>query len=173
MTGYVVMWKGIKILEKNAKILDVCCGSKMFWFDRQNPDVIFMDNRNETLIADSRQGRRAIVINPDIVADFTSIPFPSDYFSLVVFDPPHLTRNGKNSWMAKKYGKLAVDWKIELQNGFRECFRVLKSAGTLIFKWNEIDIPVSQVLALTSERPLIGNRCGKTAKTHWIVFLKT
>lgn len=22
------------------KILDACCGSRMFWFDRNNPDVI-------------------------------------------------------------------------------------------------------------------------------------
>lgn len=44
--------------------------------------------------------------------------------------------------------------------------------GTLIFKWNENDVPVSQILALTPERPLFGNRCGKNAKSHWVVFLK-
>jgi len=33
-------------------------------------------------------------------------------------------------------------------------------------------VPVSQILALTPERPLIGQRCGKTAKTHWLVFMK-
>ncbi|HGZ2460521.1 TPA: SAM-dependent methyltransferase, partial [Enterococcus faecalis] len=27
------------------KILDVCCGSRMFWFDKQNDQVLFMDNR--------------------------------------------------------------------------------------------------------------------------------
>ncbi|KGN01183.1 methyltransferase, partial [Clostridium haemolyticum NCTC 8350] len=26
-------------------ILDVCCGSRMFWFDKENKDAIFMDNR--------------------------------------------------------------------------------------------------------------------------------
>ena len=27
------------------RILDACCGSRMFWFDKQNPDVVFADNR--------------------------------------------------------------------------------------------------------------------------------
>jgi len=56
--------------------------------------------------------------------------------------------------------------------GFLEGFRVLRPEGVLIFKWNEHEIPVSEVLALTSERPVIGNRCGRTQKTHWIVFMK-
>ena len=29
-------------------ILDACCGSRMFWFDRRHPDVVFMDRREET-----------------------------------------------------------------------------------------------------------------------------
>lgn len=34
-------------------ILDACCGSRMFWFDRTNPDVVFMDRRKleTTLLA--------------------------------------------------------------------------------------------------------------------------
>jgi SAM-dependent methyltransferase len=153
-------------------VLDACCGSRMFWFDRHHPDVVFVDKRRENLVADSRQGRRAIVVNPDIVADFTNLPFRDAWFSLVVFDPPHLTRNGKKSWMAKKYGTLEADWRGELRKGFEECWRVLKPEGTLIFKWNEMDVPVSQVLALAPAPPLIGNRCGKNARSHWIVFLK-
>lgn len=26
-------------------ILDVCCGSRMFWFDKNNEKVVFMDKR--------------------------------------------------------------------------------------------------------------------------------
>lgn len=29
------------------KILDVCCGSRMFWFDREHKDTVFMDIRSE------------------------------------------------------------------------------------------------------------------------------
>lgn len=43
----------------------------------------------------------------------------------------------------------------------------------LIFKWNETQIPVSQILALTPHRPLVGHKSGKAARTHWVTFIKT
>lgn len=155
--------------------LDVCCGSRMFWFDRKDPRAVFVDKRRETHVLPDKSsagGSRTLIVDPDIQADFTALPFESESFPLVIFDPPHLVRNGKGGWLAKKYGKLEGDWHDELRRGFVECFRVLKTDGTLIFKWNENDVPVSQILALTPERPLVGNRCGKNAKSHWIVFLK-
>jgi len=159
----------------NLLSIDICCGSRMFWFDRDNPDVIFCDKRREThelKDKSSSGGKRSLIINPDLQADFTSLPFQDNSFALVVFDPPHLIRSGNKSWLAKKYGKLEVNWKEELKNGFAEGFRVLNPGGVLIFKWNEYEIPVSQILELTPKKPLIGNRCGKTAKSHWIVFMK-
>jgi len=144
----------------------------MFWFDREHLSAVFMDNRKETLIVDTRQGRREIKINPDLIGDFTKIPFPDEFFRLVVFDPPHLLRNGVNSWMGKKYGTLKGNWKENLRKGFLECWRILKHEGVLIFKWNEIDIPVSQILKLAPAVPIIGNRCGKNSRSHWIVFMK-
>ena len=134
-----------------------------------------MDKRRErhTLTdSSSKGGSRELIVDPDLQADFTDLPFADGQFSLVVFDPPHLMRNGRRGWLAKKYGKLEGDWKQELSRGFKECFRVLREEGTLIFKWNEHEVPVSQVLALTDAKPLFGNRCGKTAKSHWIVFIK-
>ena len=117
------------------KILDACCGSKMFWFDKENKDTIFMDNRYyEDTLCDGR----ILKINPDIIADFRRMPFENESFYLVVFDPPHLLKAGENSWLAKKYGKLKLDtWKDDIRQGFNECMRVLKQNGTLIFKWNE------------------------------------
>ena len=156
----------------NKLVLDACCGSRMFWFDKKDPRAVFVDKREETHVTDSRQGRCEIKISPDVVADFTALPFPDEHFSLVCFDPPHLTRNGTKSWMKKKYGTLKGNWSDMLRRGFAECFRVLKPNGVLVFKWNETDIPVSKILALTNESPLFGNRCGKSAKTHWIVFIK-
>jgi len=147
----------------------------MFWFDRANPDAIFIDNRKErhSLIdRSSAGGSRSLVIDPDFVADFTSLPFPDNHFAVVAFDPPHLVSNGKNGWLAKKYGKLGADWRDELRKGFSECFRVLRPDGVLVFKWNEHEIRVSEVLALAPAEPLFGNRCGRTAKSHWLVFLK-
>ena len=159
----------------SASVVDVCCGSRMFWFDRKDSRAIFADKRRETHVlpdVSSAGGSRTLEVNPDVIADFTNLPWPDNRFALVVFDPPHLVRAGKKGWQAKKYGKLEGDWKEMLRLGFAECFRVLRPEGTLIFKWSEHEVPVSQILALTPERPLVGQRCGKTAKTHWIVFMK-
>ena len=156
----------------SASVLDVCCGSKMFWFEKTDGRALFVDKRHETCVADTRQGRRVITVNPNILADFKSLPFPDNMFSLVVFDPPH-TRNGPNSWTRKKYGTLQPGWREEIGAAFSECFRVLCPLGTLIFKWNEYSVPVSTVLSLTPEKPLFGQRCGRTARTHWLVFIKS
>lgn len=156
-------------------VLDACCGSRMFWFDRKDSRATFVDKRRErhTLPdVSSKGGSRELVIDPDHLADFTDLPFPDNTFALVVFDPPHLERNGATGWVGLKYGTLKGDWREELRRGFAECFRVLRPEGVLIFKWCEDEIPVSQILALTPERPLFGHRSGKQQKTHWVTFMK-
>ena len=101
------------------------------------------------------------------------MPYPNDTFNLVVFDPPHLLKVGETSWLAKKYGKLSQNtWQEDLRQGFQECFRVLKPDGILIFKWNETDITVSEILKLTTYEPLFGHKSGKLNKTHWLCFMK-
>lgn len=112
---------------------------------------------------------RKLEIKPDIVADFRNIPFNNNTFSMVVFDPPHLLKVGENSWLSKKYGKLSDTWSQDLKQGFNECMRVLKPYGTLIFKWNEQQIKLSEVLKCFSNKPIFGN---KRADTHWLVFMK-
>ena len=141
------------------------------WFDKADDRALFVDKRRETCHADTREGRREIVVDPDVIANFQALPFADKTFALVVFDPPH-TYSGETGWMAKKYGRLEPGWREEIGHGFSECFRVLAPRGTLIFKWNEHRISVSTVLSLTPEKPLFGQRCGTTAKTHWIVFQK-
>lgn len=111
------------------KILDACCGSRMFWFDRNDTRALFVDKRREDCVADTREGRRHISVEPDVLADFQSLPFADATFALVVFDPPH-TFCGKNSWMRKKYGSLEPDWRKQIRSGFAECFRVLAPFGT-------------------------------------------
>ena len=98
------------------KILDACCGSRMFWFDKGNPDVDFCDIR---ILKDTLCDGRSLEIKPDIVCDFTKLPMKDNTYYLVVFDPPHLINVGDNSWLAKKYGKLPKDNLQEvLQKGF-------------------------------------------------------
>lgn len=159
------------------KIIDPCCGSRMMWFDRKNPAVVFGDIRSETISVTDRShgkinGTRILHIDPDIVLDFRNLPYPDGVFRLVAFDPPHLIRAGTKSWLAAKYGKLGVDWRNDLRKGFAECFRVLASDGVLIFKWNETQVKVREVLELTPQRPLFGHLSGRKGLTHWLVFIK-
>lgn len=159
------------------RVLDPCCGTRMWWFNRQSPDVVFGDARSETLVVTDRShgnagGVRSVRVAPDTVLDFRDLPFPDRSFKLVAFDPPHLVRAGPKSWMAAKYGKLSEDWREDLRRGFAECFRVLSADGVLVFKWNETQVRIAEVMALTPHRPLFGNTSGKKAGTHWMVFMK-
>jgi len=77
------------------------------------------------------------------------------------------------NWQMVKYGWLpAHGWQDILRKGFTECFRVLEPGGVLIFKWNETDIKVSEILKLTPQKPVFGHISGKRANTHWICFMK-
>lgn len=122
-------------------VLDPCCGTQMFWFDKN---------------------------------DFTEMCFPDNTFWHVVFDPPHnIPRKiGETGILAFFHGIFPENFRDMLTLGFAECFRVLKPGGTLIFKWSETEIPLSQVLKLTPEKPLYGHRSGKHARTHWVAFMK-
>ncbi|MQT97840.1 class I SAM-dependent methyltransferase [Pseudomonas helleri] len=152
-----------------TKILDPCCGSRMFWFDKDDQRTLFGDIRDEQhVLCDGR----ALNVEPNVIMDFRSLPFEDGAFKLVVFDPPHLTRAGRDSWLRAKYGILTSDWRDDLSKGFAECFRVLATDGVLIFKWNETQVKVSEILALTDQRPLFGHKSGKREKTHWITFMK-
>lgn len=159
-------------------ILDPACGERLMWFDRQHPGVVFGDRRSETITVTDRShgkqdGTRTLCIEPDVLLDFRALPFEASSFHLVVFDPPHVVRAGPKSWLAAKYGKLGKDWRDDLRAGFSECFRVLRPHGVLVFKWNETQVKVTEVLACAlPARPLFGNRSGRKAGTHWLVFLK-
>jgi len=156
-------------MTTEAPVLDATCGSKMMWFDKENPLALFADQRTEShILCDGR----ALNINPDIEMDFREMPFEDDTFYLVVFDPPHFDNLGKNSWMSKKYGKLLPSWESDIRLGFEECWRVLKPGGTLIFKWNEHRIKTSKILSLLPEKPLFGHPTGQNGKTIWMTFFK-
>ena len=148
------------------RVLDATCGSRMIWFNKKHPDAIYMDNRELTAtLCDGRM----LNVKPDVIAHFRDMPFDDNTFYLVVFDPPHLLKAGESSWLAKTYGVLGDDWQNDIAQGFKECMRVLKPNGTLIFKWNEEQVKLKEVLSAIGHEPLFGNR---RSKTHWMVFMK-
>jgi SAM-dependent methyltransferase len=167
-------------------ILDAACGSKMFYFDKQDDRVLFGDIRRiKTKLCDGRD----FEVSPDIQCDFTNLPLADESCYLAIFDPPQLLRNTGKSKFADlygslnekaiptgyqhiKHGALYSDWRDMIRKGFAEYFRVLKPNGTLLFKWNTTNIPIKEVLALTDQKPvcdMLGGRCGKT---YCVVFFK-
>jgi tRNA G10 N-methylase Trm11 len=157
----------------NSKfILDVCCGKRMMWFDKEHPNCIYNDTRLE--------------INPNTTQDFRKLDFNDKSFKLVVFDPPHLIGgNFKGSNMQNDYGDLNKNtWRDDLTKGFNECWRVLEDNGILIFKWSDCnrwsnisnDCNVREILKLFHTKPLFGHktRANKNmiSSTYWFCFMK-
>lgn len=86
-------------------------------------------------------------------------------------DLPHLKKIGDGAWMKLKYGKLPVEWEKFIKNAFDEAFRVTKKNGTLIFKWNENQIPVNKIIDLIGVKPIFGHPT-RHSKTIWLTFFK-
>lgn len=146
-------------MNSTPQILDPCCGGKMLWFNKNDRRAAFCDRRREKhILCDGR----FFEVNPDTVCDFRKLPFPDESFFLICFDPPHLLQAGETSWIKKKYGSLnRLTWSEDLSKGFDECWRVLKPGGTLIFKWNETQISLREVLSCFSRRPVFGHTTTK------------
>lgn len=156
--------------EVEAKVLDACCGSRMFWFDKGNSLTIFQDKREvNTTLCDGRQ----LIVKPDVLGDFTNMAWDDGQFKIVVLDPPHMNKGGDTGWQVLKYGRLPKEWREYITKMFKECFRVLENDGVLIFKWNETHIKVNDIIDCSKYKPMCGQvRNSNTAKTHWLWFMK-
>lgn len=55
----------------------MCCGSRLFYFDKQDDRVLFNDIRaEEHILCDGR----ILNITPDIISDFKNLPFQNNSF---------------------------------------------------------------------------------------------
>lgn len=159
---------------ENKFILDACCGGRMMWFNKNNENVLYVDNRvcpKGHIKYDQAKNHE---VSPDVVMDFRDLKFKDNSFKLVVFDPPHIIEAcDREGYQRKKYGVFHPEtWEEDLRQGFNECWRVLDVYGTLIFKWNEISKSVSQIIKTIGREPLFGHKSGKQSKTHWMCFMK-
>ena len=158
-------------------ILDVTCGGRSIWFQKNEPHTIFCDKRAEEwdgdfCIGSDHPHHKSLSVKPDVICDFTNLPFEDETFNLVVFDPPHVENLKESSWFRKEYGSLDGDWKPMIKRGFQECMRVLKAGGVLVFKWSEVRISTREIINVIGQEPLFGHRSGKKMNTHWMCFMK-
>lgn len=155
-------------LPKDKFILDATAGFRMMWLDKQHPNTIFFDKREE--------------VNPDIIGDFTDLKdFADESMDLIVFDPPqHLSKWHKSKYnisptFYQNVGLLEAEtWQSDFQKAFKEMWRVLRTKGVLIMKWSDHDIRYEKVLSLFPVKPLFGQISSQrqTAKTYWFCFMK-
>ena len=154
-------------------ILDPMCGSRMFYFDKNNKSVLFGDIRDETHL--TRQYKK-LEIHPDQIMDARDLEFPDNSFHLVILDPPHLINCGKTSDMAKSYGVLEKAWHEDMKRIFKEAWRVLKPNGTLIFKWADKDVSLAELLYVLERQPVFGDKKPSANKAgtnrFFLVFFK-
>lgn len=164
----------------SEEILDATCGGRSIWHDnhKEHNNALYIDKREREPGFHGHEGR-TYGIDPDEVQDFRDLPYADQSFNLVVFDPPHVIRDGGMEDLAgqvqKKYGALhAETWQHDLRQGFEELWRVLTPGGTLVFKFADRAADFDEVLNVLPRDPLFGtvSRVCKTAENRWFVFYK-
>lgn len=153
-------------------ILDCTCGCRSIWFEKNEPHTLYCDRRQEHFESDYG-AHRTIHIEPDMIADFTNLPFDDNTFHMVVFDPPHIIGHS-NGWINKRYSNYSTKEEAleSVSKGIAERMRVLKPNGTLIFKWADLTVSTAEILKRIDFKPLFGHRSGKKSNTHWMCFMK-
>lgn len=147
------------------KILDACCGSRAFWYDKKHPDAIFIDIRPE--------------VKPDIVMDCRYTNFPDKTFDLIVFDPPHdaYGKNNKGIFHERYGGFSAGENRSLVKNAFIEFDRILRDEGFIIFKWNTHGQKLKAILPLISRFEILFGQLTKqktmeSSQTYWFALKK-
>lgn len=154
-------------------ILDATCGFKSTWFDKENEEAVFMDRRKLQPFVCS-DGRNWAVL-PDIQARWEHLPFRTNVFSAIYFDPPHIisTPNSKMRMIVKYDCLDPWTWRETIQKAFLEFMRVLKPDGVIILKWNETSKSLDAFLKVCPLKPMFGTPTKHTSRHQtWFVVFK-
>lgn len=167
------------MVNTNKFILDACCGPKFMWYNKNHPNVIYMDIRKEP--KGFIPSIPNLEINPNIVGDFTNLPneIKNIKFKLIVWDIPHIkARNITKGALKKKFGVLNPEtWPYDINKGFKELWEVLDDYGILILKFNDYHIKFKSLLKVIPKEPLFYNSMSKdndtkNTSTRWFCFMK-
>ena len=144
------------------KIIDLFCGNRAIWYNKNHPLVTYVDHRES--------------VKPDIVADSGELPkiIGVDY-DLVILDPPHMNM-GKKSDIAKRYGHYTThEILTTIERVGDEAHRISKESALMVLKWNDHDIKLKKVLDLLHKwEPLCGHltKDEPGSKTYWVLLKK-
>ena len=160
------------------RVLDATTGGKHIWHGdmKDAQRVVFMDRR--AVPPGSIEQQKNWSVTPDVQADFRELPFKSETFDLICFDPPHRVTDGgmetSSGIIEQKYGALSAQtWQSDITDGFEELWRVLRPGGVLTLKWNDATKRSNNVLEQLPETPLYGTNSDKgQTETNWWVFHK-
>jgi SAM-dependent methyltransferase len=157
-------------------VLDATCGDRGVWVDEDDDRGVMADLRVRDSGFHGQEGR-TFAVKPEIQADVRSLPFDSDSFDAAVYDPPHVVRDGGmkdlSGHVQKKYGALRAEtWQRDLRQAFSELWRVVRSGGTVSFKFADRSVPFERVTSLAPDPPLVGTTTTKTetVETRWFLF---
>jgi len=145
------------------KILHACCGRRLFWYNKNHPDVIYIDIR--------------AAVNPDRIMDCTATNFKDNYFDFIVFDPPHCSYSENNKGIFKeKYGGFpAAKTRFFIKKAFIEFKRILKKDGLVVFKWNTHSQKLAVILSMIEDFEVLfghltAHKTKSSSQTYWLLL---
>jgi hypothetical protein len=157
-------WRILLNIRWEEKIgYEATCGGRQWWHRNQKECQVFLygDIRkidkgvfeNKYMPIDPKTGKKKTsnwCIEPEVDADYRNLRgFPSNHFHNVCWDPPHMIK-WTSGLISMKYGALeqgSGNYFDDLRRGFMELWRILAPNGTLVFKWNDISLPIHKVLS--------------------------